>query len=79
MIPPSPASSAANLSELAEPSVVKQHVKISLWEEEQEKSLTPPPHLFTNKTVAIIWGMQPRAVQVGTFMFIYGSMLICSC
>ena len=64
MIPPSPASSGVNLSELAEPSVVKPHVKISLWEEEQEKSLAPSPHLFTNATRAIIWGMQPRAVQV---------------
>lgn len=34
-----------------------------MWTPDQEAVVTPPM-LFTNKTVAIIWGMQPRAVQV---------------
>ena len=36
---------------------------VSLWSEDQEKTLKPPKPLFTANSKAILWGMQPRAVQ----------------
>lgn len=36
---------------------------VSLWEEDQERSLTESIPLFTDTSVAIVWGMQPKAVQ----------------
>lgn len=65
MIPPSPGTSATNLSDMAEPpTACTKHILISPWDEDQECSLTPSLPLFTTNTRAIIWGMQPRAVQV---------------
>ena len=39
-------------------------LQVSLWTPEEEQHLSPSRPLFTCSSVAIIWGMQPRAVQV---------------
>ena len=39
-------------------------LQVSLWTPEQERHLSPSQPLFTCSSVTIIWGMQPRAVQV---------------
>ena len=39
-------------------------VQLQMWSKDQEESCVPRRMLFTRSSVAIIWGMQPRAVQV---------------
>ena len=61
----SPVTSSSELAEMADASVkLSRPVIINTWSEEEEKHLTPPITLFTNESKALIWGMQPRAVQV---------------
>lgn len=66
-VPITPVSSSNSLSELAvekDPTFQLSHsVMVSLWSEDQEKTLKPPKPLFTANSKAILWGMQPRAVQ----------------
>ena len=42
---------------------LSQPVLVSMWTEDQEESIVPSKPLFTAKSKAIVWGMQPRAVQ----------------
>ena len=39
-------------------------LQVSFWTPDQEKAYPPSKMLFTKSSVGIIWGMQPRAVQV---------------
>ena len=57
-------TSGSSLAEMANRDATPPvSVLVNLWEETQEGAYSPPSPLFTNKTVAIVWGMQPRAVQ----------------
>lgn len=42
---------------------LSQSIIINQWTEEKEESIAVPLELFTKNSVAIVWGMQPRAVQ----------------
>ena len=56
------------MTELVEPPdsspKLSRKVQVSFWTSDQEKTYPPSKMLFTKDSVAIIWGMQPRAVQV---------------
>ncbi len=67
----SQSSSTNSMSELEQSSSrsasprLSRNVAVCLWTPDQERAFPPPTKmLFTNSTVAVIWGMQPRAVQV---------------
>jgi ATP citrate (pro-S)-lyase len=66
-MPSTPGTSSSSLSEMAteresSPQLSYQLI-INQWTEDQDKSLSPPQPLFTEDSTAIIWGMQPKAVQ----------------
>ncbi|CAI7993728.1 ATP-citrate synthase [Geodia barretti] len=42
---------------------LSKRITVCLWDPEQENALKPPAMLFTSSSKAIVWGMQPRAVQ----------------
>ena len=65
-VPLTPATSGNSLSEMAadkDTPQLSQSIIVNQWSEEKEKSFPVPLELFTKNSVAIVWGMQPRAVQ----------------
>ena len=57
-----PVSSSNTLTELAAEKL-SESVLVNLWIEDQERQYLSPQPLFTAETKAIVWGMQPRAIQ----------------